>query len=387
MADLTVQGARVVLPNGVAHVDVSIDNGVISGIGATTGDRPGRTIDATGMIVTAGLVDLQCNGAGGSDFTGDPSSIAAAARVLPQFGVTAFLPTIVTAPASARRAAIAELRAPVADAARPLGLHFEGPAISADHLGAHDGRFRTEPTELCAEVDEWIAGGVQMVTLAPELDGAIELVATLSDAGVTVSAGHTAMTPTDLAAAKRAGLRSVTHLFNAMAPFGHRSPGPVGAVLGDDDIVAGLICDGVHVDPLAVRAAWRALGPGRVALVSDASAPLGRPYGRFRLGRRELMHDESGVRTLDGTLAGSALPLDRAIRHLRDFAGCDWADAVRAATSVPADLLGRADLGRITLGAAGDIVVFDDALHPRLVVIGGQVVHRDEQWEVDRWKS
>ncbi|MEM9516142.1 MAG: N-acetylglucosamine-6-phosphate deacetylase [Actinomycetota bacterium] len=392
-----VHNARVLLPDGVRRADVSIVDGRIAAIRESDGaesdndggdERGSQVIDATGMIVTAGLLDLQCNGAGGVDFTGEPAAIAAAAEVLPAFGVTSFLPTVVTAPANARSAAIEVMAVYEHSAgARPLGLHFEGPAISAHCLGAHDARYRRDPGELWTEMAEWATGHVALVTMAPELDDAGRMIAELTAAGVTVSAGHTAMSFDDLATAKRNGLRSVTHLFNAMTPFAHRAPGAVGAVLADDDIVAGLICDGIHVDPVAVRAAWRALGPGRVVLVSDASAPLGRPYGRFQLGRRELVHDDTGVRTADGTLAGSALPLDRAVRNLRDFTGCDWTDAVRAATAVPADLLGRRDVGRIEAGARGDLVVFDEALHPRLVLVGGRVVHRDERWTEARWRS
>ena len=392
---IDVRNGRVLLPDGVRRADVSIVDGRIAAIHETgvsdsaggeserselRGGRSERdTIDASGMIVTPGLIDVQCNGAGGVDFTGEPTAIAAAAEVLPAFGVTSFLPTVVTAPVGARRAAIDAMTAyDSAQGARPLGLHFEGPALCAECLGAHEPRHRRDPADLRSEIGEWATGAVALVTMAPELADAGAMIAELSAAGVVVSAGHTAMTFDDLATAKRLGLRGVTHLFNAMTPLAHRAPGAVGAVLADDDVVAGLICDGVHVDPVAVRAAWRALGPGRILLVSDASAPLGRPYGRFQLGRRELIHDETGVRTVDGTLAGSALPLDRAVRNLRDFTGCDWTDAVRAATATPADLLGRRDIGRIETGARGDLVVFDDALRPRTVVIDGRVAARGE---------
>ncbi|MEO1057144.1 MAG: N-acetylglucosamine-6-phosphate deacetylase [Actinomycetota bacterium] len=403
---IDVHSGRVLLPDGVRRADLSIVDGRIAAIGDDAGeerapdashiDESGggraelgtQVIDASGMIVTAGLIDLQCNGAGGVDFTGEPTAMAAAAEVLPAFGVTSFLPTVVTAPTGARRAAIEAMGAyEHSVGARPLGLHFEGPALSAECLGAHDARYRRDPGELRSEMAEWITGHVALVTMAPELDDAGRMIAELTAGGVAVSAGHTAMSFDDLATAKRNGLRSVTHLFNAMTPFAHRAPGAVGAVLADADVVAGLICDGIHVDPVAVRAAWRALGPGRVVLVSDASAPLGRPYGRFQLGRRELIHDDTGVRTADGTLAGSALPLDRAVRNLRDFTGCDWTDAVRAATATPADLLGRRDIGRIATGARGDLVIFDDALHPRLVVVDGRIVFRDDRWTEARWRS
>ena len=196
--------------------------------------------------------------------------------------------------------------------------------ISRHHLGAH------VPAHVAAleadEIDEWIASGVvSLVTLAPELPGALDVTRRLATAGVVVSGGHTAMTPDDLAAACDVGLSYSTHLFNAMAPFNHRSPGPIGAVLAHDTLVAGLICDGIHVDPIAVRMAWHALGPMRMSLVSDASPALGMPYGRMQLAGFEIIHDETGVRTVDGVLAGSALALDQAVRNLMAFAGCDLA--------------------------------------------------------------
>jgi N-acetylglucosamine-6-phosphate deacetylase len=182
------------------------------------------------------------------------------------------------------------------------------------------------------------------------------------------------MDPDDLAAARSVGLTAVTHLFNAMAPFSHRSPGPIGAVLADDRVVAGIICDGVHVDPVAVRMAWRNLGPERVVLVSDASPALGMPFGRMELAGITIVHDESGVRTVDGTLAGSALALDQAVRNLVAFAGCPLEDALTTVTSTPADLLGLTDRGRLRVGAHADLTILDRAGRVVATVVGGETV-------------
>jgi N-acetylglucosamine-6-phosphate deacetylase len=258
----------------------------------------------------------------------------------------------------------------------PLGLHVEGPVLSPLRLGAHPPQHVLTPDALDAEIDQWIRSGeVALVTLAPELDGALALVARLAAAGIVVAAGHTTMSPDDLAAAKAVGLRYVTHLFNAMAPFDHRRPGPIGAALADDDVVVGLICDGMHVDPTAVAMAWKALGPARASLVSDAVAALGLPEGRVRLGEFELVHDETGVRTLDGVLAGSALPLDRAVRNLMAYTRCSLAEAVGTVTSVPTDLLGLKDRGRVAVGARADFTVLDHDGRLVATVIGGTVAH------------
>jgi N-acetylglucosamine-6-phosphate deacetylase len=331
-------------------------------------------VDCDGLVVAPGFIDLQCNGANGVDITNEPHRIADVAAELARFGVTAFLPTVVTSPAATRAAALDDNRGQTRDViAMPLGLHFEGPMISRDHLGAHMGRFAADPADLLDEIDTWTtSGAVAMVTLAPELPGATDVIERLYAAGVVVSAGHTGMTPSDFAAARAAGVTYVTHLFNAMAPFNHRAPGPIGAVLADPTVTVGIICDGIHVDPVAVEMAWRVLGPHRMSLVSDASPALGAPFGRFQLGGFEVIHDETGVRTVDGVLAGSALPLDRAVRNLVEYTGCSLADALATVTTTPADLLGLSDRGRIAVGARADFTIIDDTGNLHRTVIAGE---------------
>jgi N-acetylglucosamine-6-phosphate deacetylase len=385
MSQSVYAGGRVLLDGAPRQADVVVDRGTISEIVVdpnSSHHRDRDVIDCTDRIVAPGFIDLQCNGAVGADLTSDPGRLLDVATALPRFGVTAFLPTVVTAPAATRAAAIAAMTAwaaspPRVDVAAPLGLHFEGPLISRHHLGAHPGRFTTEPDAVATEIATWLdSGAVALVTLAPELDGAIGVVERLSRGGVVVSAGHTAMSPADFATARAAGVSYVTHLYNAMAPFTHRSPGPIGAVLADTEVVVGLICDGVHVDPTAVEMAWRSLGPARLSLVSDASPALGEPYGRFRFGDFEVVHDETGVRTLDGILAGSALPLDRAVRNLIGFTGCSLAEALAPVTSTPADLLGLSDRGRIRLGARADLTILDDEARLYETVIAGETAWR-----------
>jgi N-acetylglucosamine-6-phosphate deacetylase len=388
-------GGEALIDGRMQRADLLSIDGVIAAIvepggsstapsaGMSAGSSAGEVVDCTEQVVSPGFVDLQCNGAVGFDITSDPDSIASVAEALPRFGVTAFLPTVVTSPPATRRAAIESLgrigrqgaQPPGAQplGAQPLGLHFEGPMISPDHLGAHRRRNVAALDE--AEIDEWIeSGAVRLVTLAPELDGARPMIEHLAAGGIVVSGGHTAMDPDDLAAARSVGLTAVTHLFNAMAPFSHRSPGPIGAVLADDRVVAGIICDGVHVDPVAVRMAWRNLGPERVVLVSDASPALGMPFGRMELAGITIVHDESGVRTVDGTLAGSALALDQAVRNLVAFAGCPLEDALTTVTSTPADLLGLTDRGRLRVGAHADLTILDRAGRVVATVVGGETV-------------
>ena len=378
MIDGEITAADIVV-EGAAIVDI---------VAPGTPDDGAEFIDCSGLLVAPGFIDLQCNGANRVDITNQPERIIDVATELPRFGVTSFLPTVVTAAAHSRAAAIAAMtelrtrrRAPGTGIpyAEPLGLHFEGPMISRAHLGAHPARFVTDPTAMLDEIQEWTSSGVvEMVTLAPELDGALTVVERLAEGGVIVSAGHTAMTPGDFARARAAGLGYVTHLYNAMAPFGHRAPGPIGAVLADPDAVVGVICDGIHVDPIAVEMAWRSLGPARTSLVSDASPALGAPYGRFELGGFQIVHDDTGVRTTDGVLAGSALPLDRAVRNLVEFTNCSFADALATVTSTPADLLGLDDRGRLAIGARADLTLLDHGGHLHRTVVAGDLAWASE---------
>ena len=191
------------------------------------------------------------------------------------------------------------------------------------------------------------------MTIAPELPGALDVIEQLVGRGVVVSIGHTDADAACVADAERAGATAVTHLFNAMAPFGHRAPGPIGVTLADDSLVAGLICDGIHVDPLAVRIAWRALGPIALMLVTDATAVLGLEPGRrpARRGRHRRLVGRCA--DADGMLAGSDLSLDQAVRNLVAFTGCTAAEAVATVTTTPARLLGLDDRGALEAGRRG----------------------------------
>jgi len=382
-------GGRVAVDGTLQPADVVIDDGRITAVVAP-GAGPSASgtatiVDCHDVVVAPGFIDLQCNGAGGIDLTSMPDGIADVGRALLPFGVTAYLPTLVTSPAHVRARAIAAMTAVRArgwhrrDGATALGLHFEGPAISPDHLGAHPARFVAVPDR--EEIARWVDSGVvALVTLAPEVDGAMAMTAQLADGGVVVSAGHTAMTPVDFAAARSAGVGCVTHLFNAMRPFSHRDPGPIGSTLADDSVVVGLICDGIHVDPIAVRMAWNALGPHRVSLVSDAVAPLGAPYGTFPLGNGEVVYDETGVRTKAGVLAGSALALDLALRNLIGFTGCSLGEAIATVTSTPAELLGLTDRGRVAVGNRADLTLLDEGGHALGTVIEGSL-----EWSAPSW--
>ena len=297
-------------------------------------------------VLSPGFVDLQVNGVEDIDVASarddDWDRLDA---MLERTGVTTWCPTLVTAPLDdmATRASRVPSRPSIA------GVHLEGPFLGG-RPGAH-------PRDLLVPIDEhWLRslpGNVRLVTLAPELEGAADAVRLLTQRDVTVSLGHSSATADEVRACIDAGARMVTHLFNGMPALHHREPGLVGATLTDDRVVAGLIADLVHVDALAIDIAFRAK-PGRIALVTDAVAWRG-----ARIGRIEIVHDGRAPRLPDGTLAGSSLTMDVAVRNVVGTANVAIDAALTAASTTPANLLGLHDRGRIAVGCRADLVVLD----------------------------
>ena len=375
-------GGRIIGTERAAAITTS--GGLITSVDADASDDPGdREIDVAGLVAPPGLIDIQINGAYGFDFTSDPTSIWRIGAKLPEQGVTAFLPTIITSPREAIDAARVALAARPVDyhGAEPLGLHLEGPMLSPQRPGVHDPELMRLPTLDLAR--GWTpGGGVAMVTLAPELTGSQEVIHALTDAGVVVSAGHSAATLREAEAGFDWGVTAVTHLFNAMEPFDHRAPGLIGAVVRHKSAIAGMIADGLHSDPAVVLAAWKWLGPARLLLVTDAMAATGLGDGEYRLGHAAVTVKQGKVTDSTGRLAGSTLTLDRAVRNLMGFAGCSAAEAVAAASTVPAGLLGRGDRGRLAVGARADLVLFDEAMEVVATMVGGQFVYVREGWAI-----
>lgn len=337
-----------------------------------------RRVEADGLSLAPGFIDLQINGAFGSDFTNEPGTIWQAASQLPRYGVTSFLPTIVSSPrekVDMAQDVICEGSPPQFRGATPLGLHLEGPFLNPAKRGAHNPAHLRLPDK--TEAQTWTPDrGVRLVTLAPELPGAHEMIEMLIARGIVVSAGHSLASYEQGVAGINAGIIYGTHLFNAMHGLDHREPGLVGALLGDGRITAGIIADGIHLHPSLVALAWKAKGPSRMSLVTDAMAALGMPAGTYKLGDHDVIVQGAEARLADGRLAGSVLTLDQAARNLVSFAGCSPCDAISTVTTVPASLLRMANSrGRIAPGSRADMVLLDGDLRVVETLVAGEVVY------------
>ena len=342
---------------------------------ALAGERRRRGGRHAGAHRHAGERGLRVRGGG------QPESLRQLAARLPATGVTAFLPTLVSASSARYRTAFAAFEEAnrAAAGAVPLGLHLEGPFIAATRAGAH-ARAAIEAAEP-AVFDEAAARGIlRLVTLAPERSGAPALIRRLHERGVLVSLGHTDASFEELTAGIDAGARMVTHLYNAMSPFGHRAAGAVGAALTDARVVAGVIADGVHVAAPALRLARAAKGPLGLVLVTDAVAAAGLGPGRFELGGQAIISDGVMARLADDTagvtLAGSTLTLDQAVRTFARLTAAPMEEALQMATLVPARLLGLTGKGRLIPGADADLVLWSDTWQIEATFFGRGGVHQ-----------
>jgi N-acetylglucosamine-6-phosphate deacetylase len=382
--ELLIAAPRVVPGTGQPSVlepgYVLVTGGRVAEVAAGPPPRSPDLALGSGCLVP-GLIDLQVNGYFGVDLAEpDAAGWGRVVRRLPETGTTAFLPTFITAPVAQLAGALRFAAGFTADppvGARVLGVHVEGPFLAPSRAGAHRRDLIVPPSpEAIAGLLAAGAGVLRVVTLAPEVEAGLAAVAALASAGIVVSIGHSDATARQVAAAADAGARMVTHLFNAQRPLHHREPGVVGQALADPRLTCGLIADPSHV-AAAVCAIAFAAAPGRILLVTDASAPAGMPPGRYRIGGEPVEvrpGDDPAPRLPDGTLAGSVLRMDRAVANMV-AAGAGLPGAVAAATRIPADLIGRPDLGRLAPGAAADLAWLGDDLRTRATWVAGERVY------------
>jgi len=341
--------------------DVEVVDDVITGYGLSSPNGRG--------LAAPGLVDLQVNGFAGVDLMGaDAESYRRVGEAVLETGVTAYLPTFISAPEADLAAALRAV--PIeTDGPRILGAHLEGPFISKARLGIHPASARRDPDPALLE-RLLAAGPVRVVTLAPELPGAGELIDLLLERAITVSCGHTDATAEQAVQAFDRGAKTVTHLFNAMRPFRHRDPGLAGAALAREDVVVQIILDGVHLAEETARVVWQSAA-GRVALVTDAVAAAGNGDGTYLFGGSEVVVREGTARGPGGVLAGSTLTMIEAVRNLHGL-GIPLEQALAAASTVPARVIGLPTLSRLDVDFPADVIVLDDNLELDRVFVGGQ---------------
>ncbi|HEX8720007.1 MAG TPA: N-acetylglucosamine-6-phosphate deacetylase [Pyrinomonadaceae bacterium] len=387
---MLLRNARVVLRDRVAEgAHLFVEGGRVARVvegGAGPDPRGAREIDLAGLTLYPGFVDVHIHGAVGVDaLEASASDLARVARHLAAEGVTAWLPTLVPAPAGDYRRAVAAVEGLMAaqdderpPGARAVGLHYEGPFVSLRQCGA----LRTEYFRDFAtgrELDDLPAlaraGAAHMITLAPEVEGGVALVEELARRGWVVSVGHTRAGVETLERARAAGARHMTHFMNAMAPLHHREPGPVGWGLVRDDVTVDVIADGVHSDPLVLGLIFRCKTPARVSLISDAVAPAGLGDGEYRVWGETITVRGGRTSNERGSIAGSVISMLDAVGTARAL-GLAESDVARVASLNPARLLGmEAEFGSVEEGKRADLTALDRDGRARLTLVGGRVAH------------
>ena len=342
-----------------------------------------QIVDFGDAVIAPGYFDIHIHGGAGVDLMrADAGEISRFGKFLTKHGVTGYFPTTVAAPLDATCASLDRLANAIEAAqsksdsteARPLGIHLEGPFLSHKRRGVHPPAYLVEPT--VAIFDRlWQAarGHVKMLTIAPEIPGAMEVIPEAARRGVCVSIGHSDAEMPVAKKAVAAGARHATHTFNAMRPLDHRNPGIIAEVLSDDSITADLIADGIHVDPAVVKIFLQSKGPERAVLITDAMSATGMPEGRYQLGPIEV-EVKDGKATANGSLAGSVLTMDRAVRNVTQFSDWGLRDAVRAATLNATKAVGMSgEFGILRPGAWADFTVLSSSGEVMQTVVGGRV--------------
>jgi N-acetylglucosamine-6-phosphate deacetylase len=375
--------------NGTSLLDhpmVVIEEGRVASVSTReSGELPAQAhvLNYPGATLAPAFLDVHIHGAAGHDgMEATPQALNAIGNFLASHGTGSFLATTVSAPLDATLGALSRLaklltRPPDSNQAqaRPIGIHLEGPFLSHVKRGVHPPEYLLAPDlDLFDRLFEAAEGHIRLMTLAPELPGAAELTAHATARGVRVSLGHSNATAAQTRAAIAAGGVSATHTFNAMRPLDHHEPGILGTVLTDDSLFAELICDGIHTAPELVKLWWRAKGPERAILVTDAMSATGMPDGEYRLGGFAVQV-ANGKATVDGVLAGSVLTLDRALVNFLSFTGATVEQGLRLVTANPAAMTGLGDqAGSLVVGQPANLVAVNGA--GRLVgsVVNGQTI-------------
>ena len=385
----TLRGARLIdASTDLASGEVTVDDGALASVteGVSEGQTDVTTIDASGMIITPGFLDVHTHGGGGFNLhTTDSSEIAAYADWAPSTGVTSFLIAVVGVPDSLPdgqiRAAV-DACEHVEAGAEPVGIYLEGPDINVARRGAHLASWLRLPNP---DETEWLltatAGHLRLITIAPELPGAASAIRRLVQAGVTVSLGHSDATYEQALEAFQLGISHMTHCCNAMRPLLHREPGPLGAVVHAPEVMGELIADGVHVHPAMAAIVSRILGSSRTIVITDAQAGAGKEDATFEFAGQPAHVERGAARLADGTITGSVLTMDHALRNTVQMTGASLPEAVGMLTLNPAHSIHLDDhKGRLRPGYDADLLLFSPDLTLQATFCRGQLAYASEQW-------
>ena len=370
------------------HADITINGQCIESIewSETSSGAHDHTIDASNMLVMPGFIDVHTHGGGGYNLhTTNADEIHCYAQWAPATGVTAFLIAVVGVPGAMPEQ---QLRTAVeaishrTGGAEPLGIHLEGPYISVARRGAHQPSWLRKPNLL--ETEQVLAltqGYLRLVTLAPELPGATDMIRKLLDAGVTVSIGHTDATYEQAHQAIQLGITHATHCFNAMRPLLHRAPGPLAAIAEAEQIRGELIADGVHVHPAAMNALVKLLGPERIIVITDALAGAGLEDAHFDFAGQSAQVVRGAARLADGTITGSILTMDHGLRNILSWTDVSLKQAIGMLTLNPARAAQVAhSKGCLQVGYDADLAIFDASLTLQATICQGTVAFATEEW-------
>ena len=360
---------------------ISDEAGRISGISEgqlTEKDRAHALVLelSSDQVAVPGYIDVQINGGFGEEVKSNPTAVATLRSKMPRFGVTSFMPTVTSLPITAYPEVLSNIHQHFSGpGSQVLGIHLEGPFLDKSMRGGHPEDYLALPSSV-SDREYANDSHVRMVTLAPELDGAIDMVARLAERGIVVGVGHSCADERVLQQAIAVGLRWGTHLFNAMNPIKGRELGLAAVLLTESRLIAGLIADGIHVHPRMVWLAYQLKGSKSLILMTDSSAVTGLPPGTYNFRNRQITTDGVSARLPDGTLVGSILTLDRAVRNVIQFTGCSLAEAVYMASAGPATLVGlEKHKGVLEVGADADVVILNSAFEVVSTIIGGKLVY------------
>lgn len=378
MSGLLIRGGILVLPDRLVNGDVLIQKGKIARIGSFPPPKGIRTLDARGLYVSPGFIDTHVNGGGGRGFMENTEeAFEVAIRFHIQHGTTGLLPTAIAAPLEVLRKFLELVDEYCKRNHAVLGAHLNGPFVSPKRAGAMNPRYILSPSlGTFRELTRNFEKTIKVVTLAPEVEGAQEVVAAVLGIGAVPSLGHSDATYEETLQALKWGVRHFTHIFNAMRELGHREPGPVGAALEEEGVTMELIADGVHVHPVLVRLLYKLKRGRGICLVTDAISAAGQPDGEYCLGDVRIIVRKAIATTEAGTLAGSTLTMNRAVKNFMEFTGCSLPEAVRCASLNPAQLLGvDGQKGSLEVGKDADLVIFDEDFNVHYTILAGELAY------------